>query len=165
MVLARNTFDQRYRDLVYTLRRRMAPPLTDTNAASLGALATAVAANTSSITSLNSSVAANVTSINALNAAMLTQQSEVTPRRVIVALPSISIGGSSQAITWTPDITTAGGYIVVPTVITSATNLGLLLASLSAGTKLPGGCTILIRNNALISIGGVSLEVMIHPVP
>lgn len=157
MVLVRNTFDQRYRDLVYTLRRRMAPPLTDTSAASLSALALAVAANTSSITS-------NTVAITALNAAMLAQQTEVTPRRVVVALPSIVIGGTTQAITWSPDITTAN-YIVVPTVITSAANLGLLLASLQSGSKAPGGCTILIRNNALISIGGASLEVMIHPVP
>ncbi len=164
MVLARGSFDQRYRDIVYLLRRRMAPPLTDTNAASLSALATAVAANTTSITSLNSSVAANTTAISALNSAMLTQQTEVTPRRVIVALPTLIVGGNTQPITWSPDITTSS-YIVVPTLITAPANLGSLFASLSAGTKAPGGCTILIRNNLLVSLGGVVLEVMIHPVP
>lgn len=143
------TFDRKYLDLARLLRRRLNPLPDATSAGALSQMQTLMA-------TLQLAELATQGQLDALTV-------DVTPRRVVQALPSISIGSTTQAITWSPAL--AGNYIVVPTVITSAGNLGLLLASLQAGSKTPTGCTIIVKNNALVSIGGASLEVMIHPAP
>lgn len=84
------------------------------------------------------------------------------PRHFQQALSSIVVGQTTVPVTWTLPID--GDYVVLPTVIAAASNVGQLFAALQANTQTPTGCTVIVSNRALLTIGAAVLDVLIHPV-
>jgi hypothetical protein len=84
------------------------------------------------------------------------------PREFKQPLTAIAVGQSTVAVTWTMPID--GDYVVIPTIICAAPNVGLLTAGLQASSQTPTGCTVIVANRSAGQIAAAVLDVLIHPV-
>lgn len=84
-----------------------------------------------------------------------------TPRRAEFTLQNIAVGTQEVEVSWAVPIPSDYAVQVVPT--TAAAFVGLLFATPKAGTKTPTGCTVIVANRALVSIGVATFDVLATP--
>jgi len=85
-----------------------------------------------------------------------------TPRRASLVLADVAVGTQTQDISWLVPV--ADAYTVVTSPVTAGPFVGLLTATVQAGSKTPTGCTLIVANRALVSIGTVSIDVLVFPI-
>ena len=84
------------------------------------------------------------------------------PRHDEFALTDIAVGTVEQAVSWLVPITGDYAILVAPT--TAAGFVGMVTATVKAGTKTPTGCTLIVANRAVVSIGAATFDVLAFPI-
>jgi len=84
------------------------------------------------------------------------------PRRASLVLADVAVGTQTEAVSWLVPI--AGDYTVVTSPVTAGPFVGLLTATVQAGSKTPTGCTLIVANRSALSIGTVSIDVLVFPI-
>lgn len=80
-------------------------------------------------------------------------------QRFGTTLTALAVGTTDVAITW-PDPWPDTSYIVIPTVITGAAAVGLVTATLTAGSKTVLGATVTVANRTAGMLASVGLDVL-----
>lgn len=85
-----------------------------------------------------------------------------TPRHASLTLADVAVGTQTEAVSWLVPID--GDYTVVTSPTTAGPFVGLLTATVQAGSKTPTGCTLIVANRALVSIGAAGFDVLAFPI-
>jgi hypothetical protein len=83
------------------------------------------------------------------------------PRRAEFSLANIAVGTQEEIVSWVVPID--GDYAVVVAPTSAAAFVGLLAATVKAGTKTATGCTVIVANRAASPVGLATFDVLAFP--
>lgn len=84
------------------------------------------------------------------------------PRHDEFALTDVVPGTLEQSVSWAVPI--AGDYTIVAVPTTGPTFVGLIAATVKAGTKTPTGCTLIVANRGAGTAAAVAFDVLAFPI-
>ena len=103
-----------------------------------------------------------VAAITALRKDLLAVLLDHLPRHAEFNLTNVAVGTQTQDVSWLVPIT--GDYTVVAAATTGTAFVGFIAATVSAGTKTPTGCTLIVANRGAGTAAAVAFDVLAFPI-